>query len=73
MEKDGGWIKLVLAWAGTFLGHLIQNMTLGQLVLAATFVLTMLQVYVTLRDKVFRKERYYDERFPRRVRRGRRY
>lgn len=77
MENDqnfANWFKLALAWIFTGLGHLIEWMTLGKLCLFMTFVLTSLQVYVLCRDRVFRKENYYDdERFPRRVRRGRRY
>jgi len=46
------WFKLALAWFGALLG----SITLQHIVLFATLVFTVLQIYVLIRDKILRRE-----------------
>ena len=57
MEHLKDWVKLALAWIFTWVGHALEAVTLGRLVLAATLILTCLQIYILWRDKVARQKK----------------
>lgn len=52
--NNNTWWQLTLSWVGTVLGHFITQLTLSRLVLLATLIFTVLQIYVLARDKVIR-------------------
>jgi len=45
-------LDLLIVWVGTVVGHI----TLSTLVLLATFVYTVLKIYLLIRDNIFKKE-----------------
>jgi len=45
------FLDLIIVWTGTVVGHI----TLSTLVLFATFVYTMLKIYLIIRDNFWRK------------------
>ena len=53
-NQDTYWalIKALIMWAGALLG----SITLSKLVLFATLVFTLLQIYVLYRDKISRRK-----------------
>lgn len=51
------WLKVAASWLGGFLGWLLAEVTLGRLVLLATLTLTLMQIYITARDKLPRRRR----------------
>lgn len=57
MEHLKDWVKLALAWLFTWVGHALEAVTLGRLVLVATLILTCLQIYILWRDKVARQKK----------------
>ncbi|ARK96175.1 MULTISPECIES: hypothetical protein [Burkholderiaceae] len=52
-------IKVSIAWVGgligTLLGQVAAYLTLSNVVLSATLVYTVLQIFILARDKVFRR------------------
>lgn len=49
-SPDDGWIKLSIAWLATIIG----SVTLSNWVLGATLILTVLQIWVTIRREIRR-------------------
>ncbi|KVG31461.1 hypothetical protein [Burkholderia diffusa] len=52
-------IKVSIAWVGgligTLLGQVAAYLTLSNVVLSATLVYTVLQIFILARDKIFRR------------------
>lgn len=55
MQNDD--LAAVLKTAGAWIGALIGSLTLSKAVLLATLVFTVLQTYILVRDKLFRRSR----------------
>jgi hypothetical protein len=55
MQNDE--LGAVLKTAGAWIGALIGSITLSKAVLFATLVFTVLQTYVLVRDKMFRRRK----------------
>jgi hypothetical protein len=56
MDKNSWWM-VAISWLGTVIGHFVEQITLSRLVLFSTFVFTVLQIYILMRDKVIKHRR----------------